>query len=435
MKSANKIIILLVAVAVVAAVLLHQTSRGKAEVKVTLETKFGAQFSAVLDGIELGERLPDTAELEVSVTGGDLFDEEGEIVPNSHTATLEMTNLKELGRLLAKSGNIEVLDLQSCPELTSLEGIEQIPSLKSLNIVDCPKFADAKGIGSLKSVESLVVVACKALSDVSELGGMTALNSMDLSGCEKLTALPDLSEISKLEYIYLSGCFDLESADFSGNTSLRQLLVDGCRSLKAVGGLQNLSQLTDLNVSSCHSLKSVDGLDALKSLIVLDARNIDAIKMEAVGKLQNLETLRLAGQMGVTDLTPFTGMKSLAEMHLEAMPDLESLAGMPTTISQFAGFPHCVKLKSLDGIEAAENLQSLSMAGCLGLRDISAVSACKIMVQIDLMGCRGVTDVSGLSELEDLSFILLGGSGVAEATVGDLQKALPEAAFDFTLGQ
>ena len=342
-------------------------------------------------------------------------------------------DLTDLSPLLKMAGPISVLDLTGSAELRTFAGIEALDSLKGLIAMSCPKLADVSAVAVLSSLRELVLADATALANPDPIKNLPALETLDLSGTQVAKIL--IVGLPRLDSLFVSNVPSLKLIDLTGAESLKQLFLDGCRGLEEIRGLGQNVELTDLNVSSCHGLKHLDGLASLGNLQALDLRNaLEIGNFEEIGKLKSLTVLRLGGQGQVRDLTLFTGLTGLSELHLEGCENLSSLDGIPPSLSSYAGFTFCPSLTSLKGIEAAPELLRLDLGGCKALADISALAAAKQLTELNLGGCSAVTDLSVLAGLDNLSIVQLGGSGVTPASIEPLKKEKPEVIFDFSGG-
>ncbi len=357
--------------------------------------------------------------------------------------SLNSGKLKDLSRLAdltekAKTNEEGValdphaIDLTGSGNLLSLAGATRFPQLESLIAIDCPQLASADGVAGSPSLTQVVLTHNIQLSDVSGIRDLPTLKTLDLTACERIETL-DLDGVPNLENLYLSGCRRLKRLDLSAVPKLKMLHLDGCMALTEIVGLGSLQELTDLDVSNCQDLKHLDGLASLAELIVLDMRNIEIDDFSIVGSLPKLNVLRMGGQGELVSLEPFSQLAELSEIHLEACPNLESLAGLPVSVRQYAGFTHCHSLTNLDGIETGADLKEVDLTGCRNLTDISQLSSLKKLSQLALIGCRQVTDISVLEQCPELRIIALGNSGVTEDQVEALKKKMPEAIFDFSV--
>lgn len=404
MKSIVRLLVFAFAILVVVGILIVWKKQNSAAALATLEKEFAADISITEDGLYVG---------------------------CSHES---LVDLVELAGLLERVGNPTTLDLTGAANLRSLKGTEGLPSLETLIAIDCPRLVSAEGVAFHPRLSDLVFTESAALEDVSAIVGINRLRTLDLSGCARVEAI-DLSSLTSLENLYLSRCRALGELDVSSLAGLKQLYLDGCAGLGEIGGLAGLSELTDLDVSNASALRHLEGVGALRSLIVLDIRNVDLSDFSEIGKLPALRVLRMGGQDAIETLEPFSGMETLTEIHLEACPNFHSLRGIPPSISQYAGFTHCPKLESLEGVEAAAGIEQLDLTGCVNLHDVTRVAALKRLLQLSLVKCRQVTDVSFVEGLPELVIAALGGSGVVPASVEELEPANEEIIFDFEVSQ
>ena len=351
----------------------------------------------------------------------------------------KVTDLRRLSELIKRAETRKdgsplqpaVLDLTGNPNLVSLEGTSNFHSLRSINVVDCPQLRSANGLTGLPLLIEVRLTHNPQLVDVSAIRDLPSLITVDLSACGLIESIDSLEGLPDLRNLYLSSCRNLTQLDLSRFPKLEQLYLDSCSKLVEIEGLSSLTQLTDLDISNCHGITTLDGLENLKSLQVFDLRSVELEDFSIIGKLPNLMTLRLGGQADLTSLLPFAPLSSLQEIHLEACPQLASLEGMPKSVEQYAGFVRCNSLKTLDGIESAQELKVLDMSYSENLEDISAIASLKNLAQLSLVGCELITDVDQLVENTQLKFVRLGGSGVTPAKLETLKKALKETIFDF----
>ena len=355
-----------------------------------------------------------------------------------NVANPKFTDLTRLSELIERAQRLEdktplhpwVLDLTGSPNLRSLKGVEKLHKLRSIIAINCPKLVNANGVSGLPELIELHLTNNSSLNELSAVRDLPSLVTLDLTTCESLKQL-ELGELPALENIYLSGCRSIEWLDFNRYPLLKQLDLDGCIELKEIKGLENLTQLTDLFVSNCQNLEHLKGLNKLESLVVLDLRNIELPDFSVIGELPKLEVLRLAGQGTLTSLKPFSKLTSLTEIHVEASRNFTSLAGLPKTVEQYAGFTKCEKLKSIEGVEVARSLRHLDLSDCPSLEDISALAKLPELVNLSLVNCRKIKDISSLKRNQNLRFVRLSGSGVTPADVEPLQEFLKQCIFDF----
>lgn len=342
-----------------------------------------------------------------------------------------LVDLEELGLLMQRIGQPEILDLTGASRLRSFEGIQRFTRLRSLVAIDCPQLTSATGLAGHPTVQEVVCLDSASFGDATYIRDLPRLLTLDLSGCLALEQL-DLASLPQLENLSLSRCHKLSSLQLGQLPRLRQLYLDGCASLRSLPGLDQLTRLTDLDISNLSSLESIAGIGKLVELIVLDLRNVPISDFTEVGHLPKIRILRLGGQEGLHDLAPFASLTSLKEIHLEACPDLRSLNGLPSSVSQYAGFTYCPELRSLAGLEVAQGLIQLDLTGNEHLSDLAALAKLPELAQLNLSQCTAVTDVAVVEGLEKLVIVMLGKSGVAPASVEGLKPKNKDLIFDFS---
>lgn len=404
MKPTARVVVLLFAIFVVIGILLVWKKQDRAEAMNRLKSDFEADISVLEDEFYVGCSHP------------------------------KLTDLVELSKLLRRVGKPTTLDLTGAPNLESLEGAESLVSLTTLIAIDCPKLISADGIAYHPNLADLVFTESRSLQDVSAIKNLQELKTLDLSGCSGVESL-DVSSLPALENLYLSRCRKLSGIDVSATPGLRQLYLDGCAALKEITGLESLSQLTDLDVSNATGLRALSGIESLTSLIVLDIRNVDLSDFSGIGALPALRVLRMGGQEGIETLEPFSNLTTLKEIHLEACPNFRSVKGIPSSVSQYAGFTHCPRLESLAGIRDAKGIEQLDLTGCENLIDVTDVQKLKSLLQLSFVKCRQVSNIDFVESLSELVIVALGGSGVVPAAVEKLKAANEEIIFDFEVSE
>ncbi|MDF1826195.1 MAG: hypothetical protein P1U68_16230 [Verrucomicrobiales bacterium] len=402
MKEAVRYLILSFAILVVIAMLVMWKKQDRAQAFVELKERY---------------------EADISVTDEDFF---------VGCSSERLIDLVDFAELLARAGEPTILDLTGAPKLESLSGVEKLLKVHSLIAIACPNLKSAEGVARHPALRELVFTDSSLLADASAVHSLPALETLDFSGCEALTNF-EISKLPQLKNLYLSRCREISTLNVTAAPGLKQLYLDGCSGLEILEGLTNLSALTDLDVSNASSLEKLSGVENLSSLIVLDIRNIAISDFSGIGQLPVLRVLRMGGNESIETLEPFSEMTALREIHLEACPNLASLEGMPSGISQYAGFTYCPKLTGLKGIEAAPGLEQLDLTGCESLKDVSALESLSSLVQLSLVKCRQVSEVSVIESMEKLVIVMLGGSGVVPASVEKLNAVNDEIIFDFTV--
>lgn len=404
MQKTSRLIAIVFSIIAVVAILVVWKKGDRKRALSELATRFGAEVSIAAGEFYVGCSSPD------------------------------LIDLNGLADLVARVGEPTILDLTGAPSLKSLSGIQKMPSLSSIVLIDCASLTTADGVSGHPSLTEIVLTDSVNFAGTAEIRDLPSLTTLDFSGCLALSSI-EIADLPALENLYLSRCRKLERLDLAPFPQLRQLYVDGCGALAAMEGLGGLGQLTDLDVSNATTLSGLPGVGGLTELIVLDIRNVEVKDFSGIAALPKLRVLRMGGQEAIETLEPFAGLSSLRELHLEACPNLRSLGGMPSGISQYAGFTYCPKLLSLAGLESATGLEQLDVVGSENLADISSVAALGSLVQLNLVKCRQVTDIKFVEKMPKLAIVMLGGSGVIPSAVEGLNLANKDIIFDFAASE
>jgi hypothetical protein len=259
--------------------------------------------------------------------------------------------LQSLAALAPLHGRLELLVLESLPELNSLEGLQQITSIGILNIEHC--------------------------------SGLLDLSELSLSNAQ-LIVLANMPSLSTLQLFLLPAV-----------TELQELQLTALPSLQSLAGLESLQSLQGLSILDCDGLHDLTGLDELRevqeTLLLGDDALIDSL--DGAPKLLHVGRLEL---QAIPELTSLAGMTSLQSAALKAtdLPELASLAalaGVELASLELHGLP---VLTDLSGLEAVISVATLSLSENPQLSDISALS--------NLTTVEGVLTVAGNPLLQNL---------------------------------
>lgn len=154
--------------------------------------------------------------------------------------------------------------------------------------------------------------------------------------------------------------------------SLESLSASFSSLADVAGALDDPSTIRQLSLGS--SVKSLDGLDLFPNLESLTIDAGDFSDVNAVVALGQLKSLTLEDADAISDFAVFASMASLEELNIESenLKSLDFLKRMPQLKS--LGLSDG-KLLSLDGIEALEGLERLTVTDCRELKNMDAISA------------------------------------------------------------
>lgn len=194
--------------------------------------------------------------------------------------------------------------------------------------------------------------------------------------------------------------------------SLKQCALQGL-SLKSLtipyGTLEETAQALDDPSTICQLVISsqVESLKGLELFTNLESLTIDAGKLSDVDELaalKQLKSLTLEDADEISDFSVLVSMENLEELSIESenLKSLDFLRRMP----QLKGLSIADgKLLNLDGIEALEGLERLSVTECRDLKNVDSVSALTGLRELNLekpYDC-GEPSLEGLTQLKSLT--------------------------------
>jgi hypothetical protein len=230
------------------------------------------QQSDVSSSLDLALREPGWAAIKDRVQSAHRFDAEWLVKRLSGSFdALTRLDVCFLGwsdlALLAGLTSLEAVEIKCLRNLRSLDGLEQLPALRSLSLhlregQALPDMSALKAhgavekllisasdlgvidIGAMPSVTTLTLESAEDLSDLSTLGLSRSLRTLELGLCPALTRLEGIQSASALEHLSVTTC---------------QTFVD-------LGGLLSLTRLKSVTLSDCAALKDLTPLLSLPSL-------------------------------------------------------------------------------------------------------------------------------------------------------------------------
>ncbi|KAK3437258.1 hypothetical protein EUGRSUZ_C01928, partial [Eucalyptus grandis] len=173
--------------------------------------------------------------------------------------------------------NIVILHLGHCPNLTDLQSIEGLVSLRILKLIEILPLERLPDLSNLKKLSKLQLGRCHNLIDVQSIEDLGNLKTLKLTEIPLLKRLPDLSYLKKLTELHLRYCHGLiEIKSFEGLENLMILMMDELPLLERLPNLSNLKKLTQLYLRRCHNLVKIQGtLESLEDLCIQGCRSLD----------------------------------------------------------------------------------------------------------------------------------------------------------------
>jgi len=234
------------------------------------------------------------------------------------------------------------LVIECCSSLTSLPRGQLPSTLKTLEIHDCMSLESLpEQMQSNICLEFFKISCCHSITSfpegtfgLSTVTSNTVMNLKELiiSNCKNLESLPEgIHNLKGLDSLEVVECPLILSFPEPGlPTKLRSIRISNCRSLKSLPHqMYSLTSLEVLHIDGCSSLASFPegGLPAnLLSLTILDSENLWPSYEWGLHRLTCLVDLSFGGCQGLVSFPEKCLLpSSLSSLHLERLPNLESL--------------------------------------------------------------------------------------------------------------
>ncbi|HLF63677.1 MAG TPA: anthrax toxin-like adenylyl cyclase domain-containing protein [Saprospiraceae bacterium] len=266
----------------------------------------------------------------------------------------------------------------SYTSLTDLSGLESMTAIVGeLNFYENNSLISLNGIQNLSSIGSIDIRLHQQLADITAFSKLTTIETGNLiiRDCNALTSLEGLHQITSIPgYLWIEhnqGLVDLQglrSLTSVGNTfwiNDNDLLTD-------LSGLQNLTQAPRIGIVQHANLQSLNGLQGITALpqgLIIDVNTA----LENILGLEHLESV------GV-------------ELYIGNNPALTSFIGL-SSLTQVGGDPDVTAFYP-DGLSLFLNR---SVTSLIGLESLKSVSAALILSDMD-----GLINLTGLEGLESV---------------------------------
>ncbi|MBR4472884.1 MAG: hypothetical protein IKS55_04525 [Oscillospiraceae bacterium] len=328
-------------------------------------------------------------------------------------------DLEDLGGL--KPYSLWRLELWDCQYLSSLNGMENIPTLfgdggqVELEIVGCPRLNDWSALagtylGNLKlvgtySVPDLSNIKTNTLrlESTNDLSNLHCLDTLDSSWryILELVGLDDLYDLTPLRRLHGDKLTvppqDAEQAEElveAGNFKEYDVAYPDSGWQPYEGTVELLS-LDDLETLPRSMLKKVEHLcivgdridDGLSGWVREDRTTGEPIPCWFNPETEELTALE---QGSITDLSIFSELTGLRELAL-----------------------YCQPLENLDGIQNLSSLERLQVNYCPNLTDASAAFALQDLRELDLRSCP-VESIQGVQNLNRMQRLCLSDTQVSD---------------------
>ncbi|CAL1372857.1 unnamed protein product [Linum trigynum] len=320
----------------------------------------------------------------------------------------EEPEIRGLGELRA----LESVEINDAPNLTGLDGLENLLHLEELVVRNCGALERIPNLANLIKLRKLITINCRKLKleEVTGLEGLVSLEELELSGSSSIRKLPSaLSELRKLKSLNVGLCPNLTDATVAGKLeSLGELQLWQCSSIRELPNLSGLKRnLNRLKISECTELTGVTGIGSLENLKVLCVSGLRMVReFEDLSGLENLVELDVSGCTELTRVAGIERMERLEKLYMgdcRSLTELVELSGLKKLVILNIG--GCTELTAVRGVEKLSSLTHLRLSGCKSINGLGNLSGLKNLENLDIRGCTQITQVKGLEELEKLEWL------------------------------
>lgn len=289
-----------------------------------------------------------------------------------------LERLAVLGRLELDGVGVEALTLPRC--LTALDEL-RVDSVPALRSIDMPPWSPLAAELSLARLE---LMHLPALTAIDGLHGLRAVERGYLWGSPELT---DLSAIA------LDTVGELYIREFATLTRLPQITAERVGKL----ALWDNAALTDL-----HGLEAITRAEdlAVTGSPALD----DLTPLAALARVDG--TLHLGG-LGSTDLTGLDALRRVRRLTVEAMPALETFAGLDDlrlSEIEVRGNP---ALAEITGVQARDWFSQIFLIDNPALRRVEGFDQAPRILDLVIRGVA-LTDMTAFAAVDTLDLLEIG---------------------------
>jgi hypothetical protein len=345
--------------------------------------------------------------------------EESVVVCSSTLVNLRgLECLREIGGSLSVRPMVEA-DGAQCPGnpvLESLEGLEQLQRVGTVQLSELPRLRSLQGLGGLRQAGCLQLTDNHALSSFDGLGELETPVCLSLAGNGSITSLDffrgvrtfDALSIARENLVSLDGLQDMVEVR-------RRLRLQNNPRLESLAALANLERIGgDLNVVGHSELRGLGGLEQLHS----------------VGR-----ELRVEDNASLTDLRGLQQLSLLSgDLSIRSNPALQTLRGLgPVVRVKDLRIVENAQLQTLDGLEqvvAADGVvqirENQALTGLDGLSRLVRAYALRVETNAALSSLAGL---ASLAELGPEGLLVTNNASLESLALG----ALTDVQGDVTL--
>ncbi len=342
----------------------------------SLELKDGyienyGEYRNEMKSISFSERIDGTVDFKLFVELQSMID-----VTSRSITKDDLPYLKNIYYLeIYPYDDIEKLEVISKLKGLSLRGsgikaignIEKLEDLEHLRLSDTEVF-DISSISKLKNIKTLSIEDNENLTNLDAIYEMSSLKSLEIIEMEIMTVSIN-TDVVFLEKLKIQDT-TIRSVDFISNfTELTELIIDDNDDLIGIPNLDNLTKLENLVVLDNYSLSSMPSLGNLPSLETLKVQPVDVgnfnKSIEFLRGANSVKKLTMSGNLATSSVSAIGSLTQLEELHLYGgvLPDSISSLSSLTNLEKLtlSGSPMTYKV-NLSFLSSLKNLKYLDIS-------------------------------------------------------------------------
>ncbi|WP_298419854.1 hypothetical protein [uncultured Kordia sp.] len=215
------------------------------------------------------------------------------------------------------NGKLKIGEFQLTNNISSLGALNSLVNIhESLTIINNPNLTSLDGLNNLNAVNSLSISHNSSLNSITALSSITSIEfGFQISYNNALTTLAGLENINTPNAlnITLSNNEVLTSIDaLQSLTTANNISIHSNAALTSLTSFSNITTARSINLSYLPSLNSLQGLNQLTELSMLRIRDIDAITdLSALSNITSADIVSIGGNDALTSLNGLDNLTNI----------------------------------------------------------------------------------------------------------------------------
>jgi Receptor L domain len=205
--------------------------------------------------------------------------------------------------------NIEQLNINGGNDLKRIKGLESLGEIQIFNIMSIPNLTSIDDMSNINIKRQLVISGCPNLTTIGKIKATDQFAGIHIldTNVEDLSCLSDINKLGQLLIIRNK---NLKSLNTENLTNVSNITIHTNIYLKTLKGLENC-QIGDVSLQNNARLSNIDDLKKIKKcygLTITDNPNLKSIDvLSNVGEeITNFSYLIISGNINLNDLCPLS---------------------------------------------------------------------------------------------------------------------------------